>query len=400
MINIWHEKGIEVSQISGLLYSNTEIIDINFNAIKISPVYKKNREYEIDENCLQNNYSSPRITIILIEKKLRSHAIYYKSSNIILISLYYIEETSTYEKVARTISKLIFSVIYDTEIQRNTPSERSSFSDILNNNPDDWKRQIISRLDVNPMPSPVHVFMSHGIRTNANWLDKAEVELKSVGLSSSAFRYDWVDLIKFAWNIKIRDHYSKEFLKKIISAKNSNPHKKLSLVAHSFGTLILLQALEFADWLGVRIEIDSVIFNGSIVHQGYNWERFTVKNKNYGVTINRVLNICGSSDIWPVIAKHFIRGAGCSGSFFFSGSDLDNVKNYRIKNGTHASILEKNNVKEIWANYILNESYLPNSQAESPDKNIERINHILAYKCAIFSCLSIFVGLIFLIKIG
>lgn len=264
----------------------------------------------------------------------------------------------------RSISKLIYFVsehfesLNASNINKSVQAALSKVDFIPANYPsdifmDEEVRMTLGRLTYNNSPSPVHALITHGIRTYADWAEPAKDTLQEANISSAIFRYDWVDLLKFSYGIKSRDGYAIKFLARIHQQSMENPKKKFSIIVHSFGSIVLTKALEIAESINIRINIDTVILNGSILKKDYDWQRFIQEGKSYGVSIGRVVNICGDEDILPVIAKYTIYGAGNSGTFYFADHNSDNLFNIRLKGAGHSNILDNKNVRELWSKILL-----------------------------------------------
>jgi len=131
---------------------------------------------------------------------------------------------------------------------------------------------------------------------------------------------------------------------------------------HSNGSMILGKSLKLANEFGVPINFNTVILNGSILPSNFNWNEFL--DDSGTVKIGRVINLCGDRDYWPRAAKIFpIKGAGDSGSFFFS-ENSSRVINQRLKKTNHGELLSIKNCKELWIKYLLNPKSEPNIDFE------------------------------------
>lgn len=243
---------------------------------------------------------------------------------------------------------------FDSKTKNNqllSPSSLKNFTtynDFLNSD----ETATLGRITYEKAPSQIFVALTHGIRTHAEWAEPAKNVLFEHRIQSgNPTRYDWVDTIKFATVLSVRKEYAKIFLKDIIDSKKNNPRSRLCISVHSYGSIVLTEALELARDLRISIEIDSIILSGSILPTNFNWEQYT--NKKNTVSVQRVLNICGSKDFWPVLAKYFAKGdVGYSGTFYLSGPS--NITNIRINNEGHAGILDRKYVEKIWVQYLQN----------------------------------------------
>lgn len=87
--------------------------------------------------------------------------------------------------------------------------------------------------------------------------------------------------------------------------------KRLSIIAHSFGTYLVGQLLETYP----MFKFDKVIFAGSIVDRNYNWDTKLTSRQ-----VNWLRNDYGRLDPWPCVASKMISGAGNSGGVGFDGN--------------------------------------------------------------------------------
>ena len=85
-----------------------------------------------------------------------------------------------------------------------------------------------------------------------------------------------------------------------------------------------------------------LILCGSIVSREYNWELIRKRLPE------KVLNDCGTHDIWPVLASSGSWGYGPSGTFGF-GTRLVRDRFHKF---THSQYFNREFVRDYWAPYI------------------------------------------------
>jgi serine/threonine-protein kinase len=84
---------------------------------------------------------------------------------------------------------------------------------------------------------------------------------------------------------------------------------KPSIVAHSFGTYILGNAMLKYDWL----RFDKVILCGSILPMDFPWDKLIERGQ-----VQAVRNEYGVQDVWVKLVSWFVAGTGPSGHKGFS----------------------------------------------------------------------------------
>jgi len=195
------------------------------------------------------------------------------------------------------------------------------------------------------------VLITHGFNTHGHWQEKAKIQLEGeFDIKGIVRRYTFVTLIMF-----LIPYFRKKFANDILGAIDSMvldyPNHKYSIIAHSFGTLIIARALENASELNSNLNIDRLILNGGIIARDYNWEQFM---KGSSVKVDKILNVCGDSDFWPILSRSFVLGTGDSGAYFFS-ENSKKIVNIRLKKIWHSGMLTDNAYRALWGKFICNE---------------------------------------------
>lgn len=115
-----------------------------------------------------------------------------------------------------------------------------------------------------------------------------------------------------------------------------------SVIAHSFGTYIVASALEQYE----LIKCDKVIFCGSIVRSNFDWGLIFERRQ-----VNAVRNDHGRLDLWPRVAKRFIRGAGNSGTVGFTCDD-PRVVNKAFRLHGHSDYFHPLHFRGYWIPFL------------------------------------------------
>jgi len=158
--------------------------------------------------------------------------------------------------------------------------------------------------------SPRHVVaVIHGIRTEAAWAELVKSILEAeTGAIVEPIRYGYLDVVRFLFPVGTRGAVIREVHEKLQAIQLYNRGCDLSVVAHSFGTYIIARLLKQDRFL----RLSRVVFCGSIVRRRYPWVDVAHK-----IAASKVLNDCGTQDIWPPIARAVTYGYGPTGTFGF-----------------------------------------------------------------------------------
>ena len=154
------------------------------------------------------------------------------------------------------------------------------------------------------------VFGLHGIRTHAAWARllyevgaeaawQVRMDRWNFGyFSLFQFLSPWARRAKIQW---FRRAYSEEMEnRKVLLAEGKLP----SIVAHSFGTYILGNALLKYDWL----RFNKVILCGSILPHDFPWDKLIERGQ-----VQAVRNEYGVKDVWTGVVRWFVARTGPSG---------------------------------------------------------------------------------------
>ena len=184
----------------------------------------------------------------------------------------------------------------------------------------------------------------HGIRTRGEWQKVLTPELNQAGFIHVPLDYGFFRAIQLIIPL-LRNKQVKWFRDEYTQIKDRYPHLTASIIAHSFGTYLAAKAMELYE----EIKFDQIIFCGSIVPQGYNWQDRIDRNQ-----ATRVLNECGRKDYVVRIAAFAISDAGPSGAFGFK----ENIKDFlyqRHNNGFgHSDYMYRLNYKNNWIPFLKN----------------------------------------------
>jgi hypothetical protein len=188
------------------------------------------------------------------------------------------------------------------------------------------------------------VLLIHGIRTEADWGPMVRSKIEVPGkIEVIPIKYGYLDAFRFWFPFWTRNRPIERVYTQIRVAlqvaHERDPHAKLSIIAHSFGTYIIGQILK----QGFDLHIHRLILCGSVLPQNFPWEQYQGRFDR-----EKVINECGKTDIWPVLAQSTSWGYGASGTQGF-GAVL--VKD-RFHAGGHGQYFEPDFVEKSWEPFI------------------------------------------------
>lgn len=215
----------------------------------------------------------------------------------------------------------------------------------------DWEETIattLKQLVLSDLPrARGMVIPLHGIRTVADWHRT---------LADVAFRASWWCPVSGWWYgrfsiFQFLSPFSRQakvlwFRERYTLALDANTDMlgqncRPSIVAHSFGTFILGNALlRYQD-----IRVDKVILCGCILPTNFPWKELIENGQ-----VNAVLNCVGVEDYWPIMSSLVIPGTGQSGITGFT-SKHENVIELR-SNLSHSEFFDSRQMKNQWIPFL------------------------------------------------
>jgi pimeloyl-ACP methyl ester carboxylesterase len=187
---------------------------------------------------------------------------------------------------------------------------------------------------------PKHiVLLVHGILTEANWQERVAKQIRQCGIEVYPLKYGYFDVISFLLPGWTRLAPIKRVHKELRDVQWRHRDAQVSVVAHSFGTYAICSILEdFSD-----LRLDRLILCGSVVREGYPWDRVSEQVNH------RIVNECGARDIWPRMASTCSWGYGASGARGFGTARVRD----RFHPGKHSDFFETGFVELYWLPFIL-----------------------------------------------
>ena len=194
------------------------------------------------------------------------------------------------------------------------------------------------------------VFMLHGIRTYAAW-QRAFVELASTygwNCRTSRWNFGYFSTLKFVtpWQRRAKVEWFRETYRDELADQEVelSDEDRPCIVAHSFGTYILGNALLSYDYL----RFDKVILCGSILPPEFPWSTILDRGQ-----VRAVRNEFGTRDVWTSLAKVVVPGTGPSGSAGFA--DSHDLLRQELFTFSHSEYFEKAHMREKWMRFLESE---------------------------------------------
>lgn len=236
----------------------------------------------------------------------------------------------------------------------------------------DWKAKILNCIDFEGQKKlsryasdkGVTCITVHGIRTRGCWQEKLKKavmsKVDSVNFESYKFGYFTVIsfLIPFLRNIQI-SRFKKALL------KLSDDNKKIIIFCHSFGTYIVVNAIEQLLKEGHSINLDKLILSGSVLRSSHDFSAILAQ------TNVQIINDCGCDDAVLLLSEGFVPNTGMAGKVGFYGLNNDRFVNRYFRGGhSHYFDVEGQFMTNYWLPFF--------SEVDSLDVIDERSNGIVS----------------------
>lgn len=189
-------------------------------------------------------------------------------------------------------------------------------------------------------PESIVVVLVHGIQTDGSWQKLVSNELSDIkNLNVVEAGYECVTVAQLV--SPFRSTPVQKVTDEIRDVKRREPHARLMVIAHSFGSYIISEILK----KNSDISFEKIIFCGSIVPRNYHWSRYAPRMEQ-----GSIINDVGTKDIYPIVATCSSFGYGASGSRGFqNGLVLDRYFPYK-----HSTFFDKKrkHIKRFWRPFI------------------------------------------------
>ena len=162
--------------------------------------------------------------------------------------------------------------------------------------------KLIKSAKVQPTPTPAEnsdhlVILIHGFNTFAKWMDDVKEVLREQGFAAEATGFGYFGFVRFLSFPACRNYAAKRVTTDIDFAilkyqdeHNGQRPKKISAIAHSFGSWLLMKILKD----NPRYKLYRIIFCGSILREDFNFMELYERGQ-----LLKVVNYIGTRDYWP-----------------------------------------------------------------------------------------------------
>lgn len=185
------------------------------------------------------------------------------------------------------------------------------------------------------MPRQI-VLLVHGIQSRGVWQEPLATLLNSIpNVTATPVRFGFVDVIRLLVPGPLRRNPISHLIDQIQLVRKDNKDARISVIAHSYGTYAITEALLAKSY----ITLYRLILCGSIVRPRFPMDRIATQ-----LEMPPVLNECGTRDVWPVWARSLTWGYGASGTFGFENVSPIN----RFWDLNHAGFFTEEFYRSAW----------------------------------------------------
>ncbi|MGH9821999.1 MAG: tetratricopeptide repeat protein, partial [Blastocatellia bacterium] len=186
------------------------------------------------------------------------------------------------------------------------------------------------------------VISIHGIRTQGAWQKELTTVLNEAGFIHEPLNYGFLEAIKILFRSR-RTRQVKWFVQEYTRIREEYGNRRLSVIAHSFGTYLVAEAMEHYP----EIRFERVILVGSIIPIDYSWRvRLDARQ------VISVLNECARQDIVVKLAEWVISNAGPSGSRGFEDNAGGLVTERKHPRFGHSDYFYRLNYTNNWIPFL------------------------------------------------
>lgn len=179
------------------------------------------------------------------------------------------------------------------------------------------------------------VCLIHGIRTHADWYNEVRNTLIEAGFEVRLISYGRFDLFRFLFPFPLfRRKVQAEVLDQIRDVRMQFPDNPVSIIAHSFGTYVISQALKS----GVDLRVERLFLAGCVIHRRFPFRQITERFKG------QIINEVATRDPFPPLACSVTTGYGSTGTFGFKNPQVFD----RWHNCGHSDVLTPEFCEEFW----------------------------------------------------
>ena len=293
--------------------------------------------------------------------------------NILVLSQYkhLIEENSKDMSQTR-----VFSYLYDSKDEQWKESVKDCIEEFM------LRREAV----VSKSSDELIVYSVHGINTNGEWQDSFDKYLKEkteVTISHFPYKYQYYPIYSFLVP-PLRRNEVKRMISELEFCARKAPNSTVHLVAHSFGTYVICQALRQIPQENCP-KIGNLILVNSVLKSGYDFSQIVSKHK-----IDKVLCECALNNRILIMSQIFAMGLGMGGRMGFKGGLYKTIRNRFFKGG-HSDLFCSAKFTD-WFEIIMNKEVVYTDERRKVD-----IVCALKYSILIAAPYLVFLGIVSLL---
>lgn len=237
----------------------------------------------------------------------------------------------------------------------------------------------------------------HGILTFGDWQQELFNKTKRINSGDSiehlSFKYVKLDFITFAIP-GLRNWIVNRFKSDLVNWLENNYCKRIVCFSHSFGTFVLMKALESIEDKNLLKNIELIVLSGSVLKQNYSFQE-VLKN----IPKTKIVNDCAVNDKALVASKAFVLGTGMAGKVGFCKLENSLFINRYFKGGHSSFFSNKDFIDQNWLPLIMGCDI---SSQESAGMHYGTIDTVLDYfaKLSSFFKLGYYLLFIYIVVLG
>lgn len=207
-----------------------------------------------------------------------------------------------------------------------------------------WQEKIVSavkykqsnRLGRSTTDKAIYCYTIHGIRTRGAWQqDLKKIVQKNVdNVEFGTFKYGYFSIFSFFLPF-LRWPAVNSFASSLDEVLEKNKEKRIILFSHSFGTHILIKALEKLVKKKEYKNLSTIVLSGSVLRRNYSFRNIQKQ------TNARIINDCGSSDYILSLSEAFVPFSGMAGKVGFKGKNDSTFINRIFDGGGHSHYFDQ-----------------------------------------------------------
>jgi CheY-like chemotaxis protein len=222
-----------------------------------------------------------------------------------------------------------------------------------------WKKQIVEAISyqkvtkslINTTDIQAVCLTVHGIQTRGNWQQNLEdvISRDTDRIRFETFKFGYFSILSFfvpflRWAVIYR------FKNCLLNISQQEPEKKIFIFGHSFGTYIIVKAIESILHGGHQLNLHLLVLSGSVLKSGHSFE-LLIRNTDV-----KIVNDCGVDDNILLLSETIVPNTGMSGRTGFKGLNNNRFVN-RFFRGGHSHYFEQESsfISKFWLPLFSNE---------------------------------------------